>query len=84
MAEKSVQASWCFFRGSDKVRQAIKHRMKQKNVTAKKVCEDVGIKSRYRMSLYLNNKIPNLNQYQLYQVCQYLDIGVKINVELTL
>jgi len=81
--DRTVQASWCFFRGSGKVREAVKHRMSQKDITAKKLCEDLGI-APYRMSLYLHNRIPNLNQYQLYQICEKLDIRVKINIELDL
>jgi len=57
--------------------------MNQKGITARKLSEEIGF-APYRMSLYLNNRIPNMNQYQLYQVCQYLDIKVSINIELTL
>lgn len=79
--DKSVEASWCFFRGSDTVRDAIEFRLKQTGRTAKSVCDETGIDP-YRMSLYRNNRIPNVNQFQLYKICQALGIGVKINVEL--
>lgn len=81
MPSRDITASWCFFRGSHKVRDAIKFMMKRRGMTAKALCEKVGV-APYRFSLYMNDRIPNLNQYQLYQICQELGIKVDINVEM--
>ena len=74
------QARWCFFRHSDRVRTAVKFRMKERNLTNKALAEKLDIKP-YRISKYLNNKAANLNQFQLYKLCEELGIGVKIVVE---
>ena len=81
MGTRSPQAMWCFFRGSDKVRTAVKFQMKQRGIIAKDFSEELGI-APYRLSKYLNDKTPNLNQFQLYKVCDKLGIDVKIIAEL--
>jgi transcriptional regulator with XRE-family HTH domain len=55
--------------------------MKRRNLTARALCEKVGV-APYRFSLYMHDRIPNLNQYQLYEICQELGIKVDINVEM--
>ena len=69
------------FRNSDNVRDAIKFRIQERGIMQKKLAEDLGI-APYRISRYLNDKIPNLSQYQLYKVCDKLDIDVKIVIKL--
>ena len=81
MPSRSVESSWCLFRGNDKVRDSIKFIMDRKNITAKAICDELGI-APYRMSLYLNNKVPNVNQMQLWKICNHLGISVDINIEI--
>jgi hypothetical protein len=81
MPSRGEESKWCLFRGSNKVREAVKLQMRLKNLYAKQICEELDIKP-YRMSRYLNEKFPNVNQMQLYRICNRLDIDIKINVEM--
>ena len=81
MSSRSPQAVWCFFRDSEKVRTAIKFRMMERKLSQKKFSEELGI-APYRLSRYLNEKRPYMNQFQLYKVCEKLGIKVKIQIEL--
>ena len=77
---RSEEASWCFFRGDPNIRAAIKFKLKEFNLSQREVSLELGI-APYRFSKYLNKRIPNLNQYQLYTICIRLGIKVRINVE---
>ena len=77
---RSEEASWCFFRGDPNIRSAIKFRLEESGLSQRELSLEVGV-APYRFSKYLNKRIPNLNQYQLYAICERLGIKVRLNVE---
>jgi len=81
VGEKSVNASWCLFRSNGVVRDSIKYRMKELGITQKELCVVMDFQEN-RLSTYLNNKMPGINQFQLYALCNKLGIKVRINIEL--
>lgn len=71
MANKTLLAKWCFLRSNGKISRAVKSRMKDRKLSQASVCRELDI-TPYRLSLYLSGKSPNLNQHQLYKICEVL------------
>lgn len=72
---------WCMIRSSPKLRELVKYKLEQKDKTLKEICKEIGIKQS-RLSKYLNNRSPNITQFQLMQVLRYLGIEVTLDIKI--
>ena len=76
--------NWCLFRGSNKVKTAIKFQMEQKQLSTSDVAKIIGVRTG-RVSTYLNNAHkggnPSITQEQLMRLAMALGLEVKVNVE---
>ena len=78
---KTAEGSYCAIRHNGAILSAVKYKMDQLGISQVKLSEETGV-PKYRISLYLTGKRINLNQVQLFKVCDYLGIKVDINVSL--
>lgn len=77
---RSVAAKWCYLRDNATLRLAVQTRIKQRKLKLMDLERATDIQA-YRISRYLLKRKPNLNQFQLINLCKYLDIVVKLNVQ---
>lgn len=77
---RTVAAKWCHLRDNTTLRLAVQHRIKERKLKLMDLERATGIQA-YRISRYLNKRKPHLNQFQLVNLCRYLNIVVKLQVE---
>ena len=80
MPKTTPAGSWCLFRDHPTVRLAVRKRIDDRGLKLVQVADMTNI-AVYRISRYLLKRKPNLNQYQLFTLCQKLGINIKINIE---
>lgn len=80
MPKTTPAAKWCLFRDHPTLLLAIKKRMADRGLKQIQVAETAGLPV-YRLNRYLNKRKPNLNQYQLYTICQKLGLDIKLRIE---
>lgn len=79
---KSPSSTWCLLRDSTEIHAAIQHKMKQKQLTLTKLSEISGI-AKYRISMFLNRRKPNLTQFQIMSLAKILGIEINLTVKFT-
>lgn len=81
MAVRTPVSHWCFLRSNEKLKLAVKHRIKQHPLSLTKIGDAAGVPS-YRVSSWLkgnNRHWPS--QFQVIKLCNYLGINTDLLVE---
>lgn len=77
---KYIKTSWCVLRSSEKLRSAIEYKIKQRDLTNKKLSEISDIPTS-KIIKYRNKYPYHMSQGELIRLCLALGIEVDLRIE---
>lgn len=76
---RQLTPHWCFLRDNPRLRGIVLHVKESRGLTLRQIARETDIADD-RISKWLRNIKPNLNQRQLVKICELLGIEVELKV----
>ena len=82
MAGRSPIQHWNYLRADSNLRGAVAFRMKDRNLDKDDIQDAIGMNS-YKVRDYIDGKIPNLNNFEIVKLANFLGIEISLDIKFT-